>query len=97
LEQYINFGVDQAEHIVEGIGQLERRMDDFAHVQTEMQASIDSQTSISVTSGLTLMLPLLPLTSSSDESLVSSFDEEEEVNCRLLESLIFFLSLSIFL
>jgi hypothetical protein len=37
---------DQAEHMVEGIGQLERRMDDFAHMQTEMQASIDSQTSM---------------------------------------------------
>jgi hypothetical protein len=31
---------------MEGIEQLERRMDDFAHMQTEMQASIDSQTSM---------------------------------------------------
>jgi hypothetical protein len=38
--------VDQAEHEVEGIGRLERRMDDFSHMQTEMQASIDSQTSM---------------------------------------------------
>jgi hypothetical protein len=30
----------------EGIGRLERWMDDFATVQTEMQASIDSQTSM---------------------------------------------------
>jgi hypothetical protein len=32
--------------MVEGIGPLEHQMDDFAHVQTEMQASIDSQTSM---------------------------------------------------
>jgi hypothetical protein len=32
--------------MVEGIRRLERRMDDFAHVQTEMQASIDSDTSM---------------------------------------------------
>jgi hypothetical protein len=31
---------------MEGIGRLERRMDDFAHKQTEMQASINSQTSM---------------------------------------------------
>jgi hypothetical protein len=31
---------------MEGIGRLEHRMDDFAHVQTEMQASIDSQTNM---------------------------------------------------
>jgi hypothetical protein len=31
---------------VEGIGRLKQQMDDFAHVQTEMQASIDSQTSM---------------------------------------------------
>jgi hypothetical protein len=29
-----------------GIGQLERRMDDFVTVQMEIQASIDSQTSL---------------------------------------------------
>jgi hypothetical protein len=34
------------ENSTEGIGQLERLMDDFATVQTEMQASIDSQTSM---------------------------------------------------
>jgi hypothetical protein len=39
-------GVDQAKHAVEGIRRLERRMDDFAHMQTEMQASIDSQASM---------------------------------------------------
>jgi hypothetical protein len=44
LERYISYGVDQAEHTVEGIGQLEHQMDDFAHMETEMQASIDSQT-----------------------------------------------------
>jgi hypothetical protein len=31
---------------VEGIRRLVHRMDDFAHVQTEMHASIDSQTSM---------------------------------------------------
>jgi hypothetical protein len=31
---------------VEGIRRLEQRMDDFATVQMEMQASIDSQTSM---------------------------------------------------
>jgi hypothetical protein len=46
LEQYISYGVNQAERAVEGIGRLEHRMDDFAHGQIEMQASIDSQTSI---------------------------------------------------
>jgi hypothetical protein len=46
LEWYISYGVDQAERAVEGIKQLERRMDEFAHVQLEMQASIDSQTSM---------------------------------------------------
>jgi hypothetical protein len=46
LEWYVSYGVDQAEHAVEGIGRLERWMDDFAHMQMEMQASIDSQTSI---------------------------------------------------
>jgi hypothetical protein len=46
LERYVSYGVDQAERTVEGIRWLERRMDDFAHVQTEMQAFIDSQTSM---------------------------------------------------
>jgi hypothetical protein len=32
--------------VVEGIGLLERWMDNFAHVQMDMQASIDSQTSM---------------------------------------------------
>jgi hypothetical protein len=32
LERYVSYEVDQAEHAVEGIGQLEQRMDDFAHV-----------------------------------------------------------------
>jgi hypothetical protein len=41
LEWYISYGVDQAECTVEGIGHLKRGMDDFAHVQTEMQASKD--------------------------------------------------------
>jgi hypothetical protein len=31
---------------MEGIGRLEHWMDDFAHVQTDMQVSIDSQTSM---------------------------------------------------
>jgi hypothetical protein len=34
------------ENSMEGIGLFERWMDDFATVQTEMQASIDSQTSM---------------------------------------------------
>jgi hypothetical protein len=46
LEQYIGYGVDQAERVVEGIGRLERWMDDFAHVQTKIQFSIDSQTNM---------------------------------------------------
>jgi hypothetical protein len=46
LEWYVSYGVDWAERVVQGIGQLKRQMDDFAHVQTEMQASIDSQTSM---------------------------------------------------
>jgi hypothetical protein len=29
--------------VVEGIGRLKHQMDDFAHAQMEMQASIDSQ------------------------------------------------------
>jgi hypothetical protein len=29
--------------MVEGIGRLEHQMDDFAHAQMEMEASIDSQ------------------------------------------------------
>jgi hypothetical protein len=31
---------------VEGIGRLKHQMDDFAHIQMEMQASINSQTSM---------------------------------------------------
>jgi hypothetical protein len=31
---------------VEGIGRLEHQMDDFAHMQMEMQAFIDTQTSM---------------------------------------------------
>jgi hypothetical protein len=46
LEWYIGDGVDQDMCMVEGIGRLERRMDGFAHMQTEIQASIDSQTSM---------------------------------------------------
>jgi hypothetical protein len=46
LERYVSYGVDQAEHKVEGIRQLKRWMDDFAHVQMEIQASIDSQASM---------------------------------------------------
>jgi hypothetical protein len=46
LERYTSYGVDQAERVVEEIGRLERWMNDFTHVQTEMQASIDSQTSM---------------------------------------------------
>jgi hypothetical protein len=40
------YEVDQAEHVVEGIRRLKHQMDDFSHAQTEMQASIDSQTSM---------------------------------------------------
>jgi hypothetical protein len=46
LERYISYGVDQTERVVEGIGRLKHRMDDFAHVQMDMQASIDSQTNM---------------------------------------------------
>jgi hypothetical protein len=42
LEQYINYGVDQAERMMEGIERLKHSMDEFAHAQTEMQASINS-------------------------------------------------------
>jgi hypothetical protein len=31
LVWYVSYGVDQAEHVVEGIGLLELQMDDFAH------------------------------------------------------------------
>jgi hypothetical protein len=31
LERYVSYVVDQAKCTVEGIGRLERRMDDFAH------------------------------------------------------------------
>jgi hypothetical protein len=46
LERFISYGVDQAERTVEGIRRLEHQMDDFTHVQMEMQVSIDSQTSM---------------------------------------------------
>jgi hypothetical protein len=46
LERYVSYGVDQAERVVEGIERLKQRIDDFGHVQTEMQASADSQTSM---------------------------------------------------
>jgi hypothetical protein len=46
LMRYVSYGVDQAECAMEGIRRLEQQMDDFAHVQMEMQASIDSQTSM---------------------------------------------------
>jgi hypothetical protein len=46
LEQYVSYGVDQAERAVEGIGQLGRWMDDFVHVQMVMQDSINSHTSM---------------------------------------------------
>jgi hypothetical protein len=42
----LSYGVDQVECMTEGIGRLERRMDEFAHVQTKMQPSIDSQISM---------------------------------------------------
>jgi hypothetical protein len=37
-------GLLVGENSMEGIGQFERQMDDFATVQTEMQASFNSQT-----------------------------------------------------
>jgi hypothetical protein len=46
LERYFSYGVDQAECAVEGIRWLKWWMDDFTHVQTEMQASIDSQSNM---------------------------------------------------
>jgi hypothetical protein len=39
-------GLLVGENSTEGIGRLEWRMDDFTHVQMEMQVSIDSQTSM---------------------------------------------------
>jgi hypothetical protein len=44
LERYISYGVDQAERMVEGIGWMKNRMDEFKHMQTEIHMSIDSQT-----------------------------------------------------
>jgi hypothetical protein len=46
LDRYASYGYDQAERAAEGIGRLEWQMDDFAHVQMEMQAFINSQTSM---------------------------------------------------
>jgi hypothetical protein len=46
LEWYISYGVDQAKRAVEGIRRLKRWMDNFAHMQMEMQASTDSQTNM---------------------------------------------------
>jgi hypothetical protein len=46
LDRYVSYGADQAERAVEGIGRLEQQMNDFPTVQMEMQASIDSQTSM---------------------------------------------------
>jgi hypothetical protein len=39
-------GLLVGENSTEGIKQLKRQMDDFTTVQTEMQASVDSQTSM---------------------------------------------------
>jgi hypothetical protein len=39
-------GLLVGENSTDGIGRLERRMDDFTTVQMEMQASIKSQTSM---------------------------------------------------
>jgi hypothetical protein len=41
-----SFGLLVGENSTEGVRRLERRMDDFATVQTEMQAFINSQTSM---------------------------------------------------
>jgi hypothetical protein len=46
LERYVSYAADQAERVVEGIGRLKQWMDNFTHMQTEMQASIDSHTSM---------------------------------------------------
>jgi hypothetical protein len=46
MERYASYEAGQVERVVEGIGRLKWRMDDFAHMQMEMQASIDSQTSM---------------------------------------------------
>jgi hypothetical protein len=46
LERYISYGVDQAERAVEGVGRLEHQMDDFPHVQSKMEATINTQTSM---------------------------------------------------
>jgi hypothetical protein len=45
LERYTSYEVYQAGRAVEGSRRLERWIYDFAHVQTKMQATIDSQTS----------------------------------------------------
>jgi hypothetical protein len=42
LDWYTGYEVDQAERAVEEIAQLKQWMDYFAHMQTEMQASINS-------------------------------------------------------
>jgi hypothetical protein len=42
LERYISYGVDQAEHAIEGIRRIESRMDEFERVLMEIHASIDS-------------------------------------------------------
>jgi hypothetical protein len=46
LERYVRYGVDQAQCAVEGIGRVKCMWDEFEHVQTEMHASIDSQTNM---------------------------------------------------
>jgi hypothetical protein len=45
-ERYVRYGDDKAERAVEGIRRLERWVDDVSTMQTKMQASIDSQTSM---------------------------------------------------
>jgi hypothetical protein len=42
LERYIRYGVDQAEHMVEGIRRIESRIDEFERMQTEIHTFIDS-------------------------------------------------------
>jgi hypothetical protein len=46
LERYLSYGVDQAQHAVEGIGWVEHKLDEFKHMQMKMHTSIDSQTSM---------------------------------------------------
>ena len=40
----MSYVVDQAERAVEGVGRIDQRMEEHAHIQTDLRSSIDSQT-----------------------------------------------------